>query len=164
MKSDYIVLLLLWIILPIILWKVIPRNRLREAIATLLFFQMLTWLFSIYLTYFGFLESPIRIFKHATKINFTMECLVFPFFAVLFQLKFPTHANFIRRMLHYLFWIGIILSFMFLLGKFTNIMRIGMENIIRSFFNFIIELWICRRFVLWIMAHPDYERLEINED
>ncbi|WP_026574355.1 CBO0543 family protein [Bacillus sp. UNC438CL73TsuS30] len=164
MKSDYLVLLLLWLIFPISLWKVIPRSRLREAIATLLLFQMLTWLFSIYLTYFGLLESPVRIFKHATKINFTMEYLAFPFFALLFQLKFPKNAHFIRRVLHYFFWIGIMLTFMFLMGKFTNIMKISMENLIRSFFNFIIELWICRRYVLWIMAHPDFERLETNED
>ncbi|WP_407921224.1 CBO0543 family protein [Bacillus salipaludis] len=91
----------MWIIFPISIWKVIPRNRLREAIATLLLFQMLTWLFSIYLTYFGLLESPVRIFKHATKINFTMEYLAYPFFALLFQLKFPKNAHFIRRVLHY---------------------------------------------------------------
>ncbi|WP_066254537.1 CBO0543 family protein [Neobacillus drentensis] len=102
MNSDLYVTLILWLLLPFLLWKLIPRNRLREAIATLLFFQMLTWLISIFLTYFGFLEPPFRLFKHATKINWTMEYLVFPFFAVLFQLKFPKNELFLRRVFHYL--------------------------------------------------------------
>jgi hypothetical protein len=164
MNFDFFVMLLFWIILPIVLWKIVPRNRLREIIATFLFFQMLTWVVSIFLTFAGLLQSPVRLFKHATTINFTMEFLVFPFFAVLFQLKFPKKANFKRCLVHYLFWVGIILCFMFLLDKFTNIMSIKMENLIRSFFNFIIELWLCRRYVLWMMSHPKHERLQANEN
>ncbi|MBM7655888.1 putative membrane protein YqjE [Neobacillus cucumis] len=69
MNSDSYVMLIIWIVLPFILWKVTPRNRLREALATLLFFQMLTWVFSIFLTYFGLYDPPFRLFKNATKIN-----------------------------------------------------------------------------------------------
>ena len=159
MKFDYFVMILLWIVLPFVLWKMVPRYRLREALATFLFFQMLTWLFSIGLTYSGLLESPIRIFKHATKINFAMEYLVFPTVAVLFQMRFPPNSNFRRRLLHYLFWVGVILSFMLVVGKFTNIMDVKLDNLIRSFFNFIIELWICRQYVLWIMQQPNLKRI-----
>lgn len=154
MNYDYYVLALLWIILPIILWKVVPRERMREAIAAFLFFQMLTWLFSIGLTYAGLLEAPIRFFKDATRINFTLEFLVFPTIAVLFQLSFPKRAKFSSRLLHYLLWVGITLSFMFLLGTFTNIMKVKVDNLIRSFFNFLIEFWLCRHYVLWIMKQP----------
>lgn len=163
MNSDLYLILSLWIILPFVLWKVIPRNRLREAIATLLFFQMLTWLLSIFLIYFGLYEPPFRIFGNATKINWTMEYLVFPFFAVLFQLRFPKEAHFIKRLLHYLFWVGCILSAMFLLGTISNIVNSNIESLIRSFFNFIIELWLCRKYILWFMDSPDYERFETNE-
>jgi hypothetical protein len=163
MNSDYYVTLLLWIVLPCILWKVTPRNRLREAIATLLFFQMLTWLFSIFLTYFDLYKPPFRLFMHATKINWTMEYLVFPFFAILFQLNFPKNAHYFRRLLYYLFWVGMILSAMFLLGKFSNIVNSDIESIIRGFFNFMVELWLCRQYITWLMDHPDYERLEQNE-
>jgi len=157
MNFDYFILVLLWITFPVILWKVIPTTRLRESIAAFLFIQMLTWLFSIGLTYAGLLEAPIRFFKHATKINFTMEFLLFPTIAVLFQLNFPINATFMRRMLHYLFWVGIILSCMFLLGTFTNIMVVKWDNLTRSFFNFLIELWLCRRYVLWITQHQVFK-------
>ncbi|MEH7237640.1 CBO0543 family protein [Bacillus sp. JJ1562] len=155
MKFDYYILILIWITFPVVLWKVIPRERLRESIATFLFFQMLTWLFSIGLTYTGLLEAPVRLFKHATKINFTMEFLIFPTIAVLFQLNFPKKAYFTKRLLYYLLWVGIILSFMLLLGTFTNIMVVKWDNLIRSFFNFLIELWLCRRYVMWMTKHPE---------
>ncbi len=151
LNVDYFVLLLLWIIFPFILYKMVPRNRLREAIVTFLFFQMLTWLFSIGLSYTNTLESPIRLFKYATKLNFTMEYLVFPALAVGFQLKFPNHSNYPRRLLHYLLWVGIIVSFIYLIGKFTDIMDVNNNHLIMSFFNFIIELWLSRQYVLWII-------------
>lgn len=162
MNSNLYVMLLLWIVLPLILWKATPRNRLREVIAVLLFFQMLTWSFSIFLTYIGLYEPPYRLFKQATKINWTMEYLVFPFFAVLFQINFPLKASFLRRLFHYLIWVGIIIFAMFLLGKFTNIVTMKSGSLIRSFLNFIIELWICRRYVLWVMTHPKYVRTKTN--
>ncbi|WP_442920039.1 CBO0543 family protein [Metabacillus sp. B2-18] len=129
----------------------IPKNRLREAIATFLFFHMLTWLFSIGLSYTNTIESPIRFFNYATKISFTMEYLVYPTLAVGFQLKFPNTSNYPRRLLHYLIWVGIIVSFMFLIGMFTDIMNMKKSHLLMSFFNFIIELWLCRQFVLWIL-------------
>lgn len=159
MNYNYYVLIGLWVVLPIILLKVVPRDRVREAMATFMFFQMLTWLFAIGLTYAGLLEAPVRFLKHATKISFTMEYLVFPTAAVLFQLKFPVESNFMRRLLHYLFWVGIILSFMFLLGKFTDIMDVKTDNLIRSFFNFLIELWLCRRYVCWLLSGKELEKV-----
>lgn len=153
-NSDYFVLISLWVVLPILLWKVVPKTRIREAVATFLFFQMLTWVFSIALTNAGLLEGPVRFFRDATTINFTMEYLAFPTAAVLFQLYFPKNAKFFRRFVHYMLWVGVILTFMALIGTFTNIMNIKIDNLIRSFFNFTIELWICRRYVLWVLQQP----------
>jgi hypothetical protein len=88
-----------------------------------------------------------------------MEYIVFPTVAVLFQLKFPNKANFVRGLLHYLQWIGIILTFMLLIGFFTDIMVVKMDNLIRSFFNFLIELWLCRRYVLWLIKQPELAKV-----
>lgn len=160
MSLDYYVTISLWIFLPIILWIVVPHNRWREAIATLLFFQMLTWLFSIGLTFAGLLDSPVRIFKYATKISFTMEYLVFPSIAVFFQLTFPPAPRFIRRVFHYLLWVFIILISMFLIGLFTQLMVVKLDGLVRSFFNFIIELWLCRQYVLWIQHKSETKKVE----
>jgi hypothetical protein len=159
MDYNHYVLIGLWVVLPIVLYIVVPRDRIREAMATFMFFQMLTWLFAIGLTYAGLLEAPVRIFKHATKISFTMEYLVFPTAAVLFQLNFPENPRFVRRLLHYLFWVGIILLFMFVLGKFTDIMDVKIDNLIRSFFNFLIEIWLCRRYVCWLLGGKELEKV-----
>ncbi|MEH7384255.1 CBO0543 family protein [Bacillus sp. JJ1521] len=154
MNFDYYILILLWIGIPVVLWKGVPRSRLREAIATFLFFQMLTWVFAIGLTYAGLLESPVRFFPHASKVSFTNEFLVFPSVAVFFQLSFPKNAAYKRRVFHYMLWVGIILFIMLLLGTFTNTMTVNKESMLRSFFNFIIELWLCRQYVLWITEQP----------
>lgn len=158
MTFDYIVLLVLWIILPIVLYIIVPRHRIREFLAVFLFFQTLTWLFSIGLTYFEFLESPVREFKFATQINFTVEYLVFPTAAVMFQRWFPNGSGKLRRSIHYLLSVGGILFFMFLLGTFTNIMEIKLDNLIRSAFNFTFELWLCRKYIVWLMKQVTLQK------
>lgn len=160
MNFDYYVLTGILIVFPIILWKAIPRNRVREAIAAFLFFQMLTWLFSISLTFAGLLDAPVRFFKEATDINFTMEYMVFPTIGTIFQLRFPSQANYIKRVTHYLCYVCIILAFMFLIGTFTNIMTVKIDNLVRSFFNFFIELWLLRRYVLWAIKPQENSRID----
>ncbi|WP_395947785.1 CBO0543 family protein [Bacillus sp. X1(2014)] len=39
---------------------------------------MLTWLVSIFLTYFGLYDPPFRLFKHATKIAVGLNLLEYP--------------------------------------------------------------------------------------
>lgn len=164
MKLDNYILLFLWIFFPILLWRMTPRSRLRETIATILFFQMLTWLVSIVLSNFGSFHSPDRMFKYASDINFTMEFLILPTFAVLFQLTFPISKGFIRRMFHYLFWVGIILFGMILLRAFTNIVEFEMDHLIISFFNFLIELWLCRRYILWMVKQQELKKDALYEN
>jgi hypothetical protein len=160
MSINLIATLLLWIILPIVLLIVVPRHRLRESIAVFLFFQMLTWLLSIYLTYFGLLTSPYRIFETATKINFTSEFLVFPTAAVFFQLWYPDSSGRLRRIIHYTISVGGILLFMYLLGSITKLMTIKPDNLIRSAFNFTFELWLCRKYIVWLMNNPEASKME----
>nr|WP_246944855.1 hypothetical protein [Bacillus pinisoli] len=88
-----------------------------------------------------------------------MEYIVFPTFAVLFQLKFPINASFPRRFVHYVFWVGMILAFMLVIGQFTNMMDVKWDNLIRSFFNFLIELWLCRRYVLWMIKDLEVKKV-----
>jgi hypothetical protein len=158
MSVDIIVILLLWIILPLTLIVIIPRHRIRESVAAFLLFQTLTWVFSIGLSYFGFLASPVRLFENATNISFTSEYLVFPTAAVLFQLWYPNGSRKIRRAFHYVLSVGGILLFMCLLGSFTNIMTVKLDNLIRSAFNFTIELWLCRRYMVWLMKKTILKR------
>lgn len=150
MNINLITVILLWTILPTMLWLIIPKNRLREAIAAFMFFQMLSWLLSIALTAAGYLESPFRIFMYATKISFTMEYLVYPTLCVLFQLSFPKKATYLRRSGHYLLWIGITLSVMYVIGNFTDLLTLNGEVLIRGFFNFLIVLWLVRQYIVWM--------------
>lgn len=150
MNTNIIAAILLWTVLPAMLWLIVPKYRLREAIATFMFFQMLSWLFSIALTAAGYLESPFRIFAYATKIGFTMEYLVYPSLAVFFQLSFPEKANYLRRSCHYLLWISMILLVMYVIGRFTDLLTLNEETLIRGFFNFLIVLWLVRQYILWM--------------
>ena len=86
MTLERAVLIGIWITFPILLICFVPKDRVREMIAVFMFFQTLTWVFSLGLTYFDLLSAPIREFPNAKKVNFTVEYMVFPTIAVFFQL------------------------------------------------------------------------------
>lgn len=151
MTNEQIVLFVLWITLPVILYKVIPKSRRREMVAVFLFFQTLTWIFSIALTYFGLLSAPVREFPDATKVNFSLEYIAFPTAAVLFQLWYPENKKMVRRTVHYVVTVAGILLFMVIVGELTDLMKIKVDNLIRSSCNFTIELLLVRRYIVWFM-------------
>ncbi|QOY38401.1 CBO0543 family protein [Anaerobacillus isosaccharinicus] len=151
MTNEQIVLFVLWITLPVILYKVIPKSRRREMVAVFLFFQTLTWIFSITLTYFGLLSAPVREFPDATKVNFSLEYIAFPTAAVLFQLWYPENKGKVRRTVHYIVTVAGILFFMLIVGELTELMSVNIDNLIRSFCNFTIELLLVRRYIVWFM-------------
>jgi hypothetical protein len=159
MTFDYGVLLGLWVVLPLLLLVVIPRSRVREFLVVLIFFQSLTWIVSIVLTAFGLLSSPVLEFGKATKINFTMEYLVFPVAAVLFHRWYPIGLGKVRQVLHYIISVAGILLFMFLIGRYTHIMKIEIGNLIRSGINFMFELWLCRKYMVWLL-----EKVKLSKD
>jgi hypothetical protein len=151
MNFDYAVLLGLWLTIPLLLFFVIPRSRVREYVAVFVFFQSLTWIVSIVLTAFGLLSSPVLEFGKATKINFTMEYLVFPTAALLFHRWYPSSGGVVRQVFHYILSVAGILLFMFVIGRYTNIMKIETGNLIRSSYNFMFELWLCRKYIVWLL-------------
>jgi hypothetical protein len=148
---EQLVLATIWLSCILILFFVVPRQRVRELVAVFLFFQTLTWLFSIALSYHGLLYAPVREFPDATKISFTLEYIAFPSAAVFFQLWYPEKSGKIRRTVHYGLTVGGILLFMLVVGSITELMTIKVDNLIRSFCNFTLELLICRRYIVWFM-------------
>lgn len=152
MSLGFWVVLVSWIASAIILYLVIPRSRVREFIAVILFFQMVTWLFSITLCAFGVLSSSVRIFDWATKISFTAEFIVYPTAAVIFHRWFPEHGGKIRVFSHYMLCLGGILLYL-LIQKYSSIYIFKMEMLIPYSFNFLFELWVCRRYMVWLMQN-----------
>ncbi|MHC0036265.1 CBO0543 family protein [Pseudoneobacillus sp. C159] len=160
MSFDYLVILALWVICPFILLITVPRYRIREFIAVFFIFQTLTWLFSITLTAFDLLSFPIRLFPNATKIGFTMEYLVYPTAAVLFYKWFPERATSLRRAWHYFFSVSGFILIMFLLGKYTNLLsKVSVNALIRSYFNFTVELWLCKLYVQWLLKKTTLQKV-----
>ncbi|MBE4909637.1 hypothetical protein IMZ08_16410 [Bacillus luteolus] len=155
MSIDFTVILAIWVIFPLILYFAVPRDRVREMIAVFLFFQMLTWLFSIVMTKFGVLSAPIREFPEATKINFSSEYIVFPTAAVLFQRWYPENGGKIRQALHYLYTVGGIILFLFIIGRTTDLMEAKPQT---SAINFLFELMLCRKYIMWMLKGEPFTK------
>ncbi|QOR67848.1 hypothetical protein IM538_06865 [Cytobacillus suaedae] len=155
MSNELAVIIAIWVIFPIILYFAVPRERIREMIAVFLFFQMLTWLFSIVMTKFGVLSAPIREFPEATKINFSSEYIVFPTAAVFFQRWYPENGGKIKKAIHYLYSVGGIILFLLIIGRTTDLMNAKPQT---SAINFLFELMLCRSYIVWMLKGEPFTK------
>lgn len=151
MTVDQLTLLFIWTIFPLLLLIFVPKDRVRELIAVFLFFQTLTWLFSIVLTHYDLLGAGTLEFPNATKVNFSLEYIVFPTIAVFFQLYFPEQKATYLKIVYYLCFVFLSLTTLILVSVFTNLISSTVNGVIRGFFNFLIELILCRKFIVWFL-------------
>ncbi|MBL0386085.1 hypothetical protein JJB07_05405 [Tumebacillus sp. ITR2] len=89
MSKEFWILVSLWVVIPVALWRLTPKSRTREMHLVFMSMQTFTWLFDILVVQFGLIEYPYREFPHATRMNFTLHFLLYPSLAVVFMLYFP---------------------------------------------------------------------------
>ncbi|WP_372439908.1 CBO0543 family protein [Priestia endophytica] len=66
-----------------------------------LFAQTLSWVYIFYSVYFKRVEFPFREFPYATKLSFSLYYMIYPAFAMSFELTYPKSKSGVRIILHY---------------------------------------------------------------
>ncbi|WP_096271290.1 CBO0543 family protein [Paucisalibacillus globulus] len=113
-----------WVIMILLLFKFVPKNRIREAQVSFLFKQAVTWLFGLLVVEKKLISYPYRLFfKKTIKSSFTFEYFVYPSLCVLFNLYYPDKRNYPIKLLYYLFHSAIITGLEVVLLKYTKLIK-----------------------------------------
>lgn len=149
MRLEHIILISSWFIMILLLWKFVPRNKIREASVIFLFKQMMTWLLGLIIVNFNWIEYPVRFFSNATKSSFTFEYFVFPAICVLFNLHFPDNKGWLKKFNHYFIYIFIMTSIEVTLEKYTMIIEYNEWKWYWSAIGLFVTFYISRKYYLW---------------
>lgn len=147
---DNTIELLAWIVTSILLIKFVPRKRIREAIVSFLFKQVITWLFGLLVVEKDLISYPNRLFfKKTIKSSFTFEYFVYPGLCALFNLYYPENKPKILKVLYYSFHTSIITIFEIIAVKYTNLIKYNKWTWYWSFITMYMSYFLSRIFQSW---------------
>ncbi|MFP7484354.1 CBO0543 family protein [Priestia filamentosa] len=155
MKKEVVILAISWLLVIILYIGKVPRDVKGKAHISFLFAQTLSWIYIFYSVYFKRIEFPFREFPYATKLSFSLHYMIYPAFAMFFELTYPKSKSVARIILHYVLFAGMIELYAFLIGHYTELakpLKWGYLNIM----IYAVLLLITHHFVSWFEAGKRY--------
>lgn len=131
----------------------IPKERYRLALVSFLVSQVISWPQPLLFVQIGYVEFPVREFMRATKLSFSILYLFLPMIFAWFMLLFPQNALVLRKIIHYLIFVSIIVWFTYFNSVYTDLQVFlkGTMLFNVSFLYFRVTLYfiISRLFIKW---------------
>ncbi|YCA45064.1 hypothetical protein M1E11_07745 [Bacillus sp. JZ8] len=155
MKKEVVILVISWLVVIILYINKVPRDVKGKAHISFLFAQTLSWIYIFYSVYFKHIEFPFREFPYATKLSFSLHYMIYPAFAMCFELTYPKSKSVARIILHYVLFVGMTELYAFLIGHYTELakpLKCGYLNIM----IYAVLLLITHHFVSWFEAGKRY--------
>lgn len=144
-----LILYAVWIITTLSLFLFIPKNKVRLALQTILFKQVLTWPLGLFVVEMGWIQYPIRFFPNANQASFTFEYFFYPVVCAYFNVYFPSSKNLLTRVIYYiLFCSSLTLAELFILHH-TQLISYIHWNAYLTWASLFITFYITRQLCLW---------------
>lgn len=136
----------------LLLIKLVPREKAREAWVLFLFLQVLTWPAGLFIVEMGWIEYPVQLFPHANdynKTSFEFEFFIFPLVSIIFSLHYPKNRTKKASFLYYLSFVGIFTAIEVLLEKYTNLVKYHGWHWYWSYITMTLALYLNHKYYLW---------------
>jgi hypothetical protein len=138
-----------WIIMLILLWRFVPKAKIRQAHVAYLIMQVFTWSLGFLVVEFKMIEYPIRFFDYASRTSFTYEFFVFPAICVLFNVHYPEASSLLKKGLYYLSYLVAITSFEVGVEKYTRLISYLNWDWYWTFISTWLVLFLSRKYMKW---------------
>ena len=123
MNRDYILIIIGWIITIGLLFKFIPKNKIREALVAFHFKQMLTWILGLSVVQYKLIEYPVRLFPYAAKTSFSFEYFIYPSLCAIFNVNYPKGKKAFGQFMYYCYFCTTMTILEVYIEKHTNILK-----------------------------------------
>lgn len=138
-----------WIIMLILLWRFVPKEKIRQAHVAFLIMQVLTWFIGFLVVELKMIEYPIRFFDYASRTSFTYEYFVFPAICVLFNVHYPETASLLKKILYYLAYLLVLTIIEISLEKHTLLIKYLSWDWYWTFISTGLTLFLSRKYLKW---------------
>lgn len=148
MKKEIIILICSWIVvISLYLWK-IPAPLKGRAQMAFLFGQAIAWIYVFLSVYFKRVKFPFREFPYATNLSFFLHYLIYPAFAMFFEVTYPSSSSRTKVIFHYILFVIIANLYAFFIGHYTELAK-PLKNELLNIPIFAFLLFVAHQFNKW---------------
>jgi hypothetical protein len=154
-RKEKNILFFAYILSALLLFKFVPKDKIRHASVIFLFKQVITWLFGLLVVEKNLIEYPFRLFfKRTYKASFCFEYFFYPVFSVLFNLYYPDKRNIVIKALYNFSHTSLITGIEVLIVKYTRLIRYKRWNWYWSFITMFAANHLSHVYYMWIFKDP----------
>ncbi|WP_308017513.1 CBO0543 family protein [Alkalihalobacillus deserti] len=138
------------IITIVLLFKYIPKNKVREAHVPFLFQQTVTWFFGLLVVEKNFIKYPYRpYFKKSNKSGFSFEYFIYPALTSLFNVCYPEKRGILFKAFYTFSYSGAVTLFEILIEKYTDLITYKKWSWHWSFITMSFTYYLSRLYSRW---------------
>ncbi|MBU8906193.1 CBO0543 family protein [Desertibacillus haloalkaliphilus] len=165
MFRDKSVLIFVWCMTIVLLFKFVPKEKVRHGILAFLFKQLITWVFGLMVVEKGLIKYPVRLFFHkANKSSFSFEYFIYPTICAIFNVNYPEYGSRLKKSLYYLLLTGLLTLGEVVAERYTNLIHYVKWRWYWSFITMGVAFYFSRIFYRWFFKEEfQLERANIEQ-
>jgi hypothetical protein len=156
MTVERVILIMVWVVSILLIPIAIPKHRTREAVLFFLSTQMITWILSLLLVEWSFLENSIREFPAASGSNFTNNYFFFPFISTVFSLYYPSQKPAYIKVLYQVRFILFVGTYLAFISTYTDILHYIHFNVFLHMLMLSLIFNVSRMYGGWFFQKKSY--------
>ncbi|WP_338448629.1 CBO0543 family protein [Niallia oryzisoli] len=151
-QKEKNIIISIYILNALLLFKFVPKDKIRHATVIFLFKQVITWFFGLLVVEKKLIEYPYRpFFKKTYKASFCFEYFFYPVLSILFNLYYPEKRNALIKTLYQFIHASMITALEVLILKYSKLIRYKNWKWYWSFMTIWFSNYLSHRFYKWFI-------------
>ncbi len=136
---------------------IIPNDRKRVAIVSVLFKQFITWVTGLLVVEFHFITYPINFLSDVNQASFTYEYFVYPVFCGVFNAFYPNFKSKLYQFLYYCAYSTALTVPEALFERYTDLINYVNWTWYWTWITLFLTFMVTRIFCVWFFRGIDKE-------
>ncbi|MCR3757596.1 hypothetical protein KYB31_01140 [Clostridium felsineum] len=152
MNKEYIIYILESILIIFLLFRFIPKDKIREAHVAYLFKLVITWSVGLIVAEWKLIEYPVRFLSYGTKANFLFEFFLYPSICTLFVVNYPEKKNKFNQFMYYFYYCTSLTIVEVVEERYTNILTYIHWTWYITWTTFFITFFLAHKYNEWFFS------------
>jgi hypothetical protein len=159
LRIEYIIYAIESSVVIFLLFRFIPKDKIRVAHAAYLFKLVITWSVGLAVVEYGLIEYPVRFFSYATRATFLFEFFLYPSICAIFVVNYPEKKSIFAKFMYIFYYCTPLTIIEVIEERYTDIITYIHWNWFVTWSTFFITFYISQKYSKWFFK----ENSAINE-
>lgn len=137
------------ILIIILLFRFIPKGKIREAHVTYLFKLVITWSIGLVVAEYRLIEYPVRLFPYANRASFLFEFFLYPSICALFVVNYSEKKSAFAKFMYYVYYCSALTIAEVLEERYTDILTYIHWAWYTTWSTFLITFYLSQKYNKW---------------